>query len=245
MEQVATTNDDVVNVNVIEERKKGNVVVSWTGGKDGCFACYNALLDGFNVTHLLNFKDLKKHAPHNLNPDVLAAQSESMGIPMIYRDFVSYAEEFEKVVRALNEGGAGIEGAIFGHIGMHEELMQRICSDLEIEELMPLWDLDSRQLVTNFLDAGFEAIVVTTKADLLGEEWLGRTINEEFVADLRAFNSAIDPCGEFGEFHSFVIDGPLFKDRIRIGESEKRLEDGYWRLDISDFAIGEEKRNRA
>jgi diphthine-ammonia ligase len=239
MENVATTNEnDVVNVNVREERKKGNVVASWTGGKDGCLACYTALLDGFKVTHLLNFKDLKKHAPHNLNPELLAAQSEAMGIPMIYRDFVSYAEEFETVVRTLNESGACIEGAIFGHIGMHEELVQRICSDLEIEELMPLWNLDSRQLVTDFLDAGFEAIVVTTKADLLGDEWLGRTINEEFVADLRAFNSAIDPCGEFGEFHSFVIDGPLFKNRIELGESEPILEDGYWRLDISDFAIG-------
>jgi diphthine-ammonia ligase len=142
------------------------------------------------------------------------------------------------VVRALNESGAGIEGAIFGHIGMHEELVQRICSDLEIEEIMPLWNLESLQLVMDVIDAGFEAIVVTTKANLLGEEWLGRTINAEFVADLRAFNSAIDPCGEFGEFHSFVIDGPLFKDRIQIGKSKKRLEDGYWRLDISDFASG-------
>jgi diphthine-ammonia ligase len=238
MENVAQTDEVVLNVNVREERKKGNVVASWTGGKDGCLACYTALRDGFKVTHLLNFKDLKKHAPHNLNHDVLAAQSEAMGIPIIQREFVSYEAEFEKVVRALNESGAGIEGAIFGHIGMHEELVQRICSDLEIEEIMPLWNLESLQLVMDVIDAGFEAIVVTTKANLLGEEWLGRTINAEFVADLRAFNSAIDPCGEFGEFHSFVIDGPLFKDRIQIGKSKKRLEDGYWRLDISDFASG-------
>jgi diphthine-ammonia ligase len=237
MEKVATTIGAVAGAS--EKRQKGNVVASWTGGKDGCFACYTALLDGFNVTHLLNFKDLKKHAPHNLNHDVLAAQSEAMGIPMIYRDFISYEDEFKKVVRDLNDRGAGIEGAVFGHIGMHEELVQRICSDLDIELIMPLWNRDSRQLVTDFLDAGFEAIVVTTKADLLGKEWLGRTINEEFVVDLRAFNSAIDPCGEFGEFHSFVIDGPLFKNRIELGESEPILEDGYWRLDISDFAIGE------
>jgi uncharacterized protein (TIGR00290 family) len=214
-------------------------VASWTGGKDGCLACYTALQNGFNVTHLLNFKDLKKHAPHNLNHDLLAAQSESLGIPLIYHEFVSYEAEFEQVVRALNESGACIEGAVFGHIDMHEELVERICSDLAIESIMPLWKIDSRQLVTDLLDAGFEAIVVTTKADLLGEEWLGRTINEDFVADLRAFNSAIDPCGEFGEFHTLVVDGPLFKDRIRIDKSEKLLEDGYWRLDISDYTIGE------
>jgi diphthine-ammonia ligase len=125
---------------------------------------------------------------------------------------------------------------------MHEHLVQRICSDLAIEEIMPLWNLDSGQIVMDVIDAGFESIVVSTKANLMGSEWLGRTIDKELVADLRDFNSAIDPCGEFGEFHSLVVDGPLFKNRIRIVESEPRLENGYWRLDILDFAIGEEKR---
>ncbi|MBN1761667.1 MAG: diphthine--ammonia ligase [Methanomicrobia archaeon] len=241
MAQLAKTNGTVAGAS--EKRKKGNVVASWTGGKDGCFACYNALLDGFNVTHLLNFKDLKKHAPHNLNHDVLAAQSEAMGVPIIQREFVSYEAEFKKVIRTLNENGAEIKGAIFGHIGMHEHLVQRICSDLDIESIMPLWNRDSEQLVTDFIAAGFEAIVITTKADLMGKEWLGRTINEEFVAQLRTFNSAIDPCGEFGEFHSLVIDGPLFKNRIELGESEPILEDGYWRLDIFDYTLGEKKRD--
>jgi diphthine-ammonia ligase len=167
-----------------------------------------------------------------------------MEIPIIHRDFVSYEEEFKKQVRTLNQNGAGIEGAVFGHIGMHENLVQRMCSDLAIEEIMPLWDLDSRQLVMDVIDAGFEAIVVSTKATLMGSEWLGRTIDKDFVAQLRDFNSAIDVCGEFGEFHSFVIDGPLFKNRIRVVESEKRLENGYWRLDILDYAVGDEKRNR-
>jgi diphthine-ammonia ligase len=76
------------------------------------------------------------------------------------------------------------------------------------------------------IDAGFEAIVVSTKAKLLGSEWFGRTIDKEFVAQLRDFNSAIDPCGEFGEFHSLVIDGPLFKNRIELVKSKERLENG-------------------
>jgi len=226
------------------EQHKGNVVVSWTGGKDGCFACYNALLDGFNVTHLLYFKDAKRRRSHEIKPELLAAQSKAMGIPIIHRDFVSYEEEFKKQVRTLNQNGAGIEGAVFGHIGMHENLVQRMCSDLDIEGIMPLWNRDSEQIVTDLIDAGFEVIVVSTKADLMGSEWLGRTIDKEFVAQLRDFNSAIDVCGEFGEFHSLVIDGPLFKNRIRIVNSEKILKDGYWRLDISKYAIGEEKRNR-
>jgi diphthine-ammonia ligase len=164
-----------------------------------------------------------------------------MGIPIIHRDFVSYEEEFKKQVRTLNQNGAGIEGAVFGHIGMHENLVQRICSDMGIEEILPLWNLDSRELVMDVIDAGFESIVVSTKADLLGGEWLGRTIDKEIVADLREFKSAIDVCGEFGEFHSLVIDGPLFKNRIRVVESEPRLENGYWRLDILDYAVEEKE----
>jgi len=229
-------NGDVLNARA---EPKGKVVVSWTGGKDGCFACYTALLDGFNISYLLNFKDLKKHAPHNLNHDLLDAQSQAMEIPIIHRDFVSYEEEFKKVVRTLNQNGAGIEGAVFGHIGMHEHLVQRMCRDLSIELIMPLWNRNSEQIVTDFIDVGFEAIVVTAKADLMSSEWLGRKIDKEFVAQLREFNSAIDLCGEYGEFHTFVTDGPLFKRRIRIVESEKILEDGYWRLDILEFAIGD------
>jgi diphthine-ammonia ligase len=239
MAKEITTNEDAWNVN---EQHKGNVVVSWTGGKDGCFACYNALLDGFNVTHLLSFKDAKRRRSHEIKPELLSAQSQAMGIPIIHRDFVSYEEEFKKVVRTLNQKGAGIEGAVFGHIGMHEHLVHRICSDLDIEEIMPLWNRDSEEIVTDVIDAGFEAIVISTKATLLGSEWLGRTTDKEFVAQLRDFNSAIDPCGEFGEFHSLVIDGPLFKNRIEIVKSKKRLENGYWRLDILDYEVGEEKR---
>jgi uncharacterized protein (TIGR00290 family) len=236
MENGAKTNGDVLNARA---ERKGKVVVSWTGGKDGCFACYNSILAGFNVSYLLNFKDMKKLAPHNLNHDLLAAQSQAMGIPIIQRDFVSYEGEFKKVVRTLNQNGAGIEGAVFGHINMHENLVQRMCRDLGIELIMPLWNRNSEQIVTDFIDAGFEAIVVTAKADLMDSEWLGRKIDREFVAQLREFNSAIDVCGEYGEFHTFVTDGPLFKRRIRIVESEKIQEDGYWHLDILEFAIGD------
>jgi diphthine-ammonia ligase len=135
MMESRTTNDAVSEVN---EERKGNVVVSWTGGKDGCFACYTALLDGFNVTHLLSFKDAKRTRTHEITTELLAAQSESMGLPMIYRDFISYEEEFKKQVRTLNQNGAGIEGAVFGHIDMHEDLVQRMCSDMDIESIMPL-----------------------------------------------------------------------------------------------------------
>jgi len=223
------------------KKGKGTVVVSWTGGKDGCFACYKALSEGFNVSYLLNFRDMKRSGSHEINPELLSAQSQAIGIPILHIDFMSYEEEFKKVIRnlklKLKESGAGIEGAVFGHIETHKNLVDRICSDLDIELILPLWNCDLEQIITDFIDAGFEAIVVSAKADLLGKEWLGRKIDKEFVSDLRSFHNGLDLCGEFGEYHTFVIDGPMFKNQIRIVESEKILKNGYWFLDISGYEI--------
>lgn len=226
-----------MNPKTISKSKKGTAVVSWTGGKDGCFACYKAMLAGYKVTYLLHFRDMRKRGSRTLNQDVLSAQSHAMGIPLLQVDFLSYEQEVKNAIRTLNERGAGIDGAVFGHIGTHRNLVERICRDLEIELLLPLWNGDPETILRDFIDAGFEAIVVSAKAGVLGKEWLGRTIDEQFIGDLRGFNSGLDLCGENGEFHTFVIDGPLFKDRLRIIKSEPIVRDGYWFLDIPKLEV--------
>lgn len=219
-----------------------NVVVSWTGGKDGCLACSWAMREGFEVSHLLNFRDAKKQGSHEINPDLLIAQSEATGIPLIRRDFRSYEQEFIKAVRELNRDGAGIEGAVFGHIETHKNLVDRICGELGIEPIMPLWKRDPEQIVAAVIDAGFEVILVSVRADLLGEEWLGRRIDRTFVRDLRRVDPSIDLCGENGEFHTFVTDGPILKSAIRVVDGETVLRGGHWFLDITECAI--ERKNR-
>ncbi len=221
----------------LQTTKKNKIVVSWTGGKDGCFACYNAILEGFDVSYLLSFRDMKKTGSHNMNQDLLSAQSEALGIPILQLDFRSYEQEFKNAIRRLNEAGAEIHGAVFGHIGTHRKLVERICNDLGIALLLPLWNRDSEHILSDFIDAGFEAIVISAKADLFDSEWLGRRVDKQFVRDLRTFHKGLDLCGEHGEYHTFVIDGPLFKNRIRIIKSEKILKDGYWILDISKFEV--------
>jgi diphthine-ammonia ligase len=227
------------SITTLEPNIKTNVVVSWTGGKDGCLSCYRAMSDGFNVTHLLNFRDTKKKGSHAINPELLSAQMQATGIPSILTDFISYEQEFNKVVQELNENNAAIEGAVFGHIRTHDSLVNRICNELGVKLIMPLWKCNSEQIISDLVDAGFTTIIVSVKAGLLGEEWLGRTIDRRFVKDLRRYNSAIDPCGEDGEFHTFVIDGPLFKYRLKIVDSEKILEDGYWFLNVPQFEVEE------
>ncbi len=81
----------------LNKPKKGKVVVSWTGGKDGCFACYKAISEGFDVAYLLNFRDMKRSGSHEINPELLSAQSQAVEIPILYIDFMSYEEEFNLV----------------------------------------------------------------------------------------------------------------------------------------------------
>ncbi len=77
--------------------KTNKLVVSWTGGKDGCFACYKAISEGYDITYLLSFRDMKRSGSHEINPELLSAQSQAIGIPILHIDFMSYEEEFNLV----------------------------------------------------------------------------------------------------------------------------------------------------
>jgi uncharacterized protein (TIGR00290 family) len=234
---ISTKND--ISGNNKGKSDKGRVVVSWTGGKDGCLACYGAISEGFEVSRLLNFRESQRRGSHDINPDLVYAQAEALGIPLIHKDFISYEQEFKTVVRDLRDSGEKIDGAVFGHIETHKNLVDRICGELGLELIMPLWQRNSEQIVNDLIDSGFEVILFSVKADLLGKEWLGRKIDENFICDLKKHNPSIDPCGENGEFHTFVTDCPLFKNRIKVMESEMVLRGGYWFLEISKFEAEE------
>ena len=87
---------------------------------------------------------------------------------------------------------------------------------------------------------GFEAVVVATKADILGEEWLGRRIDLDFINQLAEFQetNSVTPCGEAGEYHTLVIDGPIFQNRLEIRETRKVLRDKHWFLEIVEAGVG-------
>jgi diphthine-ammonia ligase len=216
-------------------------VVSWTGGKDGSLAAYRAISEGRNVRYLLNFWNMKRQGAHEVGAGLLSAQAEAMGIPLIRTGFESYEEEFKRVFRDLNERGEKIDSAVFGHIETHNALVERICEELGIELVMPIWKMNSEEIIKEVIASGFEVILVAVRADLLGEEWLGRRIDEEFIKDLRAHDGSIDPCGENGEFHTFVLDGPTFKKRLKITGSEATKREGLWFLDVKEFAVEEKE----
>ena len=203
-------------------------------------ACYKAISSGFAVSHLLNIisEDARRSRSHGLDSALIAAQSEAIDIPVIQRrtTWDTYEREFKTAICGLKQ--LGVEGAVFGdiHVKGHKDWVDRICKELDIKPIEPLWGRDTEDIFTEFIDKGFKAIVVRIKADLLGEEWLGREIDRSFMSDLLKLGK-VDLCGELGEYHTFVTDGPLFKRRIKIVESAKTLKNGYWSLDISKWEI--------
>lgn len=216
---------------------KGKAVISWTGGKDGCYACYKAMVEGYQITHLLNFRNMKKTGSHEINPAIIQAQSEALGIALLQRNFFSYEKEFKNAVLDLRAKGEQIDAAVFGHIETHKKLVDRICKDLDMDLLLPLWKHNPKKTLKEIVDCGFEVIVVSIKDGLLGREWLGRRIDETFINDLSNLNESIDPCGENGEFHTLVTDGPIFKKKLSISGNEQELRDGYWFLKVKEFSF--------
>jgi uncharacterized protein (TIGR00290 family) len=216
------------------------VVASWSGGKESCLACYKAIKDGFKVSYLLNIiSNEGKCISHGIPSELIATQSRAVEIPIIQRvaTWDTYEREFKTAIHKLKK--TGVNAAIFGDIYLqeHKDWVEKICSELQIEPIEPLWGCKSEHILNSFIEEGFEAIVVKVKADLLSEKWLGRVVNENFMNDLRKLEGKVDFCGELGEYHTLVTDGPLFKRRLKILESKKELKNGYWFLDISKYEL--------
>lgn len=213
------------------------VMISWSGGKDSCLACYKAMEDGFDVSYLLNMA--VDGRSHGLDRTLVEAQSQVMGIPLVQRvvTWDTYEIEFKKAVRELKKNG--VEGGVFGDIDLqeHRDWVEKTCAELNIKAFLPLWKQERAELLNEFISAGFEAIVVCVKSDVLERRWLGRKVDKKFVDELS--NVGVDLCGEAGEYHTFVVDGPIFRRRIEILESMEEERDGKWFLDMRGYRLNE------
>ena len=214
------------------------VFVSWSGGKDSCLAGYLATVSGLKVRYLANMitEDGKRSWTHGLTPELLQVQAQAIGIPITQRRTTgdTYEAEFINMLRAFK--AEGIEGGVFGDIDFnaHREWIERVCQKASIIPHLPLWLESQDKLMKEFIDYGFEAIVVAAKADLFGEEVLGQKVDMDFIRQLEQLRQTKDItlCGEAGEYHTLVIDGPLFKKRLEILETRKILREGIRFLEI-------------
>jgi diphthine-ammonia ligase len=218
------------------------VVASWSGGKDSCFACYKAIQEGHGVSNLLiMMSDPSVSNFHLIRSDMLDAQSEAVGIPIVKWTTTpeTYEQDFKNALRKMK--AEGVEGIVTGDVfdvALHEAgWLDRICKEVGLTPVRPLWHRDTQQILGEFISDGFKATLVRVKLDLLGMDWLGREIDRKFFDDLLKLGT-VDLCGEHGEFHTFVTDGPLFKkQRIEILESEKTRLNSHGRLVIKRFEV--------
>lgn len=218
--------------------------ISWSGGKDSCLACYRAAISGLNVRYLVNMitEDGRRSRSHGQPAQLLQVQSQAIGIPLVQRRTKrgGYEAEFKDVLFALKQ--EGITEGVFGDIDIeeHQQWIHRVCQEVNITPHLPLWGEDQDKIIRDFIELGFEAVVVTTKADLLGEEWLGRRVDLNFLKLLDQVGETknITPCGEHGEYHTLVIDGPLFGKRIEIRQTNRIFREGYWFLEILKYDLG-------
>lgn len=212
------------------------VISLWSGGKDSCYACYKAKQQGYQIVSVVNFTDSERtnSVSHGLSSDIIRKQAGLTDIPLLQKAMPKkgYRDAFKALIEEL-KAKEGIGGIVFGDIYLqeHRDWIDKVCGELKIGAILPVWTTDTEKLVNEIIDSGFKSIVVSTNKDIFGQEWLGREVDDTFIKDLKAIGN-IDLCGEKGEFHTFVYDGPIFKERVGFIKGEKRLRGNRWFLEV-------------
>lgn len=200
--------------------------MNWSGGKDSALALYHLQKDQSDkieclVTNINGYYD--RISMHGVRSDLLEQQASSIGIPLkkVFLPQEPSMKEYEKLLGETTEElyNEGYRKAIFGDIFL-EDLKKYREENLKpflIECNFPLWKRNTRDLLNEFLDLGFKTIVVCINSKYLPESFCGRIIDKKFIEDLP---ENVDPCGENGEFHTFVFDGPIFKTPVNFTKGE-------------------------
>jgi uncharacterized protein (TIGR00290 family) len=201
-------------------------IFCWSGGKDSALALYRIQQEKkYDIVFLLTTlnENHKRISMHGVREELLEAQADSLGIPLlkVWVKEGTNSEYEQQMERTLREAKAeGVTHVVFGDIFLEDLRTYREANldKIELKAVFPLWKQDTALLVQEFIDLGFKTITCCTNDQYLGEEWVGKEINAEFVNDLPP---AVDPCGENGEFHSFCYAGPIYNHEIKITTGEK------------------------
>ncbi|WP_434626983.1 diphthine--ammonia ligase [Chromobacterium sp. CV08] len=211
------------------------VLASWSGGKDSCLALWRAVQAGAEPRALLTMLDEAggRSRSHGVRPEVLALQARAMDLPQRLgrASWDDYREVFIGQLRAA-VAEDGVEAVVFGDIDLdgHREWEESVCVEAGLAAVLPLWRQPRAELAREFVAAGFVARVVMVNTALTDEKWLGRTFDQRLIEDMMA--DGVDPCGEAGEFHTLVLDGPLFKRPLALRDGAVARLGEYRALDL-------------
>jgi uncharacterized protein (TIGR00290 family) len=220
-----------------------NVLVSWSGGKDSAIALYEILkTQKYQISALLTTltEDYDRISMHGVRRILLERQVASLGFPLekVFIPKNASNEEYESNMESVltKYKKAGTSSVVFGDIFLEDlrKFREDKLSSLGMQGIFPLWKRDTQELARSLNVLGFKAITTCVDSQSLGRQFVGRQIDAQFLAELPA---AVDPCGENGEYHSFVYAGPIFKESVAYTPGEIVLREN--RFFYCDLLPGE------
>ena len=197
-------------------------IYNWSGGKDSSLALYHVLKDKeFEIETLLTSVNghHKRISMHGVREELLEVQAQELNLPLtkLVLPEQPSMSEYETIMENTLNGflDKGVTHSIFGDIFLEDlkKYREEKLAKVGLKGHFPLWKRDTTELVHEFIDLGFKTVLVCVKSELLDKSFAGRIIDKDFLQDLP---KNVDPCGENGEFHTFVFDGPIFKKPIPI-----------------------------
>ncbi len=217
------------------------IILSWSGGKDSALSLHelkSLMGHRFDVTGILTTltEGYDRISMHGVRRQLLEAQSRSLGIPLqeVWIPPNASNEIYEeRMAEALKKCAVeGVSRVAFGDLFLQDirQYREKFFDNLGIECLFPIWGKDTKKLAEYFVDSGFKAIVCCVDPRKLGKEYCGREYDRSFLSELP---KSVDKCGENGEFHTFVYDGPVFEERINVKVGETVERSGFCFTDIT------------
>lgn len=206
-----------------------NIGCSWSGGKDSCFALMQQLASGDELKVILNVMDKNQtySKSHGLTKDVLQAQATALSVPiqLASTSWSTYEENFISNLLEIKENYQ-IDGMVYGDIDIdsHRQWEEKVSTAAGLAAHLPLWQGNRRELVEAMIQAEIKAIIVSCNHEL-GVDFLGEEISHELIHRLE--EKGIDACGENGEYHTLVLDCPLFDQALKINKGRKVKTDNY------------------
>ncbi len=209
---------------------KKRISISWSGGKDSSFMLWSILKkEEYEIVelHTVINTETQRVGLHGVKKNLIEAQAEAIGIPVhfIELDQSETNDKYEAAVKGYFSTlkDRGISGVAFGDIFLEDlkKYRETLLSEFGLEGIYPLWQTDTSKLADEFIKSGFKSIICSSDANKFPFVIAGRNYTPQLVS---YFPSNVDPCGENGEFHSFVFNGPIFKYALQVkknGVTEK------------------------
>jgi uncharacterized protein (TIGR00290 family) len=207
------------------------IIFIWSGGKDSAMALYELqLTHSYEVSALLTTitEDYERISMHGVRRILLEQQADSLGLSLekLFISKNASNEEYEsKMQEALIKYQVtGVSFVVFGDIFLENlrKYREDNLSKINMKGIFPIWKRDTTELARTFIDLSFKAVVICVDSNVLDKKFVGRAFDERFLSELP---TTVDPCGENGEFHSFVYDGPIFRERIIFTKGDIVLRD--------------------